>query len=410
VLRGRLFESVTLQLAVCSTPISIAVSESFLALALAARALRFLRGAEHLQLSRAFWFWTVWAGLEVGSYLLSPEPQKGWGEVRRLFLVASLFLVLPAGREERDRLETWKGIFLSSTLGAVFLIGDFIARFIQYRHEIFVGDDPTLYLRTGGLLNHWMVYATVEVTVVAGIVSFWWSYPGERRRWWPVVAVHALAIFLSLTRMLWISTLAILFVELVRRRSKWLLALPVALATLLALAPGPLRTRIGQSLQPDYYSNFERIEMLRVGWRMIKDYPLTGVGPGRVGDLYRQYVLPGEPIPAYRGHLHNNLVHLAAQFGIITAAAALMFVGVLLFDVLKTEKRAASRAEKWLSETALLALTGFLLAGCFDYTYGHSLGLIPLAFSLSPALVKNPASNRSGVSEEAGLGAGSSAH
>ena len=277
--------------------------------------------------------------------------------------------------------------FLSATLSSLFLIGDFVSRLFYYRRELAAGGDVGLYLRSGGLLNHWMVYGTVEILVVAGLLSFWSYYPEERRRWWPVIAINGIAILLSLTRMAWITCLALIGVELMWRRSKWIWALPLLPVILSAVAPGPIRARVTQSIKPGYYSNLERIEMLRVGWKMVEEHPLTGVGPGRIDKLYTSYLAPQDPVPAYHGHLHNNAVELAAEFGIPVTLAALLFIGVLFRDLLLISKAARSKEERFASRAAILALIGYTIGGLFEYTYGHSLGLILLSFAaLGPLL------------------------
>jgi O-antigen ligase len=151
------------------------------------------------------------------------------------------------------------------------------------------------------------------------------------------------------------------------------------------IAPQPVRYRAIESFQPDYYSNAERVQMLRVGWRMIREQPLFGVGPGRVDKLYTSYLAPGEPVPAYHGHLHNDAVHLAAQFGLPVLGASILFLAMLARDLLRAYQRASDRESRFLCSTALLGMAGFLLAGLTDYTYGHSLGLILFSFvSLAP--------------------------
>ena len=109
--------------------------------------------------------------------------------------------------------------------------------------------------------------------------------------------------------------------------------------------------------------------MLGVGARMIRQEPLTGVGPGRVDALYRSYLAPADPVPAYHGHLHNNLFQLAAQFGLPVALAAMLFVSVLVMHLRRQARVACDRDSQFLCRTALLGLTGFLAAGMFDYTY-----------------------------------------
>ena len=376
----------TLILGFWSVPISIAVSESFLSLALGVRILRFIRGQVRVQLPMCFWFWLVWAGSAFVVWTQSPEPGLGWSEIRHMLLIAVVFFVLPALRGTSDRLTVWKGILVTSAVSSLFLIGEFVWRAFYYHREISAGGDVGFYLRSGGLLHHWMVYGTVEILVVAGLLSFWTVYREERQRWWPVFAITVAAIVLSLTRMMWLTCLLMLLINLIWKRSRWLWALPLLPFAIYVLAPTAVRLRAVKSIDPAYYSNSERLQMLRVGWQMVRDHPLTGVGPGRIDKLYTSYLASQDPIPAYHGHLHNNVAQIAAQFGIPVTLTAFLFVAVLFRDLLKARKTASTRDDGFLAQTAILALTGFVFAGVFEYTYGHSLALILLCFAVLPIL------------------------
>jgi putative inorganic carbon (hco3(-)) transporter len=403
-LRKPLFEGVrngtiergALTLAIAAIPISIAVTESLLALALAVRLFRCLRGEVRAGVPRVFWLWLALAAAEIVAWLFSPLLRDGWGEIRHLLLVGSLFLVLPVFDNAFARANAWRALFLSSALGSLFLIGDFVSRLFDYHPEIQAGEDVSFYLRTGGLLNNWMVYGTVEILVVAGLLSFWFAYPEQRRRWWPVVGLNAVAVVLSLTRTVWVSTLLLMAIQLWWKRSRWLLVLPILPVAFYFLAPGVVRSRLNVSMHADYFSNAERIQMLKVGWRMVREHPWFGVGPGRVEKLYRSTLNPSDPVPAYHGHLHNNLVQLAAQFGIPVALVAILFALFLFQDLMRASGKAENHDEEFLCRAGLLALTGFLTAGLFDYTYGHSLALILVMFSvLSPLIPTAPKSKPS---------------
>lgn len=137
--------------------------------------------------------------------------------------------------------------------------------------------------------------------------------------------------------------------------------------------------------------------MLRVGWKMVKDSPFTGTGPGRVEGLYRAYLSPVDPVPSYYGHLHNNVVELAAEFGLPVVAAALAFVVALSNDLGKRWKAAIDREARFLCRISILGLIGFLAAGLFDYTYGHSLGLILVSFAVLTPLFPTSLSPQNGA-------------
>jgi O-antigen ligase len=384
-IRERPIDTLALGLSFCFVPISIAITEFFLTIAVLARLIAIARGRTNGYLPRVFWFWSAWAALEIASWLRSPEIRLGLGEMRHLLLLGTLFLTLPAIDRVDQRVMVWRGLFLTATVGSASLIVVFVARTMRYRHEISMASDSSFYLRTGGLLHHWMVYATVEILVFAALLEYWRFYP-EHRRWiFPVLAINSLAIVLSLTRMLWLCCLLLTGAHLLRVRSKWIWILPAFPLLLFSLAPGSVKSRLTTSLQPDYYSNAERVQMLRVGWAMVVEHPLLGVGAGRVEKLYPHYLSAGDSTPAYHGHLHNNILQLAAQFGVPVVVAMALFFTILIKDLLRACRRASNREAEFLSRASLAGITGFLTAGLVEYTYGHSLGLILLGFAaLSP--------------------------
>ena len=368
--------------ALCAVPLSIAVSEFFLAVALAACACDAVRRRSTFHMPRVFGVWLVWAAAEIVAWIHSPEHALGMGELRHLLLIAALFAILPVLKDASYRVRVWKVIFVTATIGSAAVILGFVTRLARYRQELAAGGDPGFYLRNGGLLHHWMIYATVEVIVFAALLEFRAAYP-ESRRWSnALVALNSAAILLSLTRSLWLACLVVLAAHLIWRRSRWVWLIPLAPVVVFWVAPSPLRARIAESFQPGYYSNAERVQMWHVGWRMIREEPLLGVGPGRVESLYTSYLEPGEPVPAYHGHLHNNALQLAAQFGVPALAAAMLFVGVLVGELTRAARLPADRAEVFLCRTGVMALAGFLLLGVTDYTYGHSLGLILISFAI----------------------------
>jgi len=373
-----------------AVPLSIAVTETLLSIALVMRVSDLLRG-RMLGIPRVCWLWLGWAGVEVVSWLCSQQPKAGWGEMRHLLLIASVFLVLPSLNFPGGRMAAWRGILITSTVGSAALLINTVVRMIHYRTEISAGGDAAFLLRNGGFLHHWMIYATVEVLVFGALLEFRFLYPEERRWATPAFCIHSVAALFSLTRILWIACFLLAGFHLRWRRSKWIFALPVVAIAGFLLAPGSVRSRVIDSSQADYYSNAERVQMWRVGWKMIREHPLVGVGAGRVEELYTSYLLKDNAVPAYHGHLHNNAIQLAAQFGLPVLGAALVWLAILLRDLYRRYRGAEDREERFLCRSALLGVVGFLVAGMTDYTYGHALGLILFSFvAVVPLLNARP--------------------
>src|SRR5690349_19782836 len=126
--RARPVDTLAVGAAPCAAPLSIAVRESFLAMALVGRIGSMALRQTGFIVPRVFWFWLLWAGLEIFAWLHSPQPAAGTGEIRHLLLIASLFAVLPALRCARFLCQVWQGIFLTATVGSLALIVSFIAK------------------------------------------------------------------------------------------------------------------------------------------------------------------------------------------------------------------------------------------------------------------------------------------
>ena len=69
----------------------------------------------------------------------------------------------------------------------------------------------------------------------------------------------------------------------------------------------------------------DRLSMWSAGAVMVSDRPFFGVGPGRIKEVYPVYRRPGF-VEASVGHLHDNLVNVAAETGVPSALAYLALV------------------------------------------------------------------------------------
>ena len=129
--------------------------------------------------------------------------------------------------------------------------------------------------------------------------------------------------------------------------------------------------------------------MIRSGLRIIKDDPLTGVGPDMVIQVYPHYRDPGA-VKQSQPHLHDVPLQIAAERGLPALAAWLWFIVVLLRDFWRKSRSSALRS---LPTAALAGVVAMLAAGMFEYNFGDSefLMLFLLLVTLPYAADRAPA-------------------
>jgi O-antigen ligase len=116
------------------------------------------------------------------------------------------------------------------------------------------------------------------------------------------------------------------------------------------------------------------VEIRAEGWRvaraMLHDHPLSGVGPGRYREEYRNYSTTGDS-----GHAYNIVLHEGAELGYLGLAAYL----AMWARVLRRSLRAAGRSA---AGVAALATHGMLVAFFLRSQSEHFLANLDASFRL----------------------------
>ncbi len=208
------------------------------------------------------------------------------------------------------------------------------------------------------------------------------------------ICVAGLLLTLSRTGLvaLAVCLLASLIVARGRRGSAAVVALVVAVATVGYFGfwgPPEARDRV-QSVESS-----GRLDLWTVGWRMVEDRPVAGVGAGNFPVVSARY-LRAEPGGLTRGDLiiedprtvHNMYLEVMAELGVIGFT---LFVAIILFAV-STAARAGRNfflrgdtSMDTLSRAVFIAQIGMLVAACFA-----SIQFLPqlwLLLALGPALL-----------------------
>ena len=304
----------------------------------------------------------LYALATLGSAAFSLNPVASFMDSKQLLLFLIVPIVCRLARGERAL--TVATIIIS--IGAASAIWGIVQfGILEYDH---------LGRRPQGWMSHYMTYAgllmVVSVVAVARVL-----FHAKDRTWSALVIPAVLvAIALTLTRSAWVGTCVGLSLLLVLKDFRLLAALPVLAALFFGFAPPQVTDRLYSTFDLQDPTNRDRLAMARTGVRMIQDYPLTGVGPNMVQEVYADY-RDANAVQITNPHLHNVPMQIAAERGLPALALWLWFV---LSVVVSSFRRLQTTTYKSLPAGGLAALAAMLAAGLFEYNFGDSEFLMML--------------------------------
>jgi O-antigen ligase len=251
----------------------------------------------------------------------------------------------------------------------------------QYAHG---GDD--LAHRIHATLSHYMTFS--GILLLASLFCLGVAFEGGRGRVAAAAIAMALAsvLLLTFTRNAYVGFFVAIGVYLAARRPRAAWLAPAAAVAAYAFSPAGIRARLLSTFDPSDPTNRDRIDMAVAGLRMIRDFPVFGLGLTLVKPYYPLYRVPGSlrfRVP----HLHDNLLQIGAESGLFAAAAYVAFVVAVAVRCVGLLRREEDPARRGIAAGALLALVGITAAGFFEYNFGDvevlmtTLVLVSLPFS-----------------------------
>jgi O-antigen ligase len=336
--------------------ISIAAADILLALCLLLWAASTVKRHERPGVPAFFWPLLAYAALTLIAALFSTDPRTSLIDSRQLLLL----LIVPAVyrlAEGRSALRVTNVIITVGALSA-------IAGIVQY--GIFEFD--SLGRRPQGAMGHYMTYSgLLMLVIVMGAARLLFR---TTDRAWTALVMPALlvALGLTLTRSAWVGAFVGLAVLFSLRDLRMLAVLPIVAAVFVALAPATVTDRVYSMFDVNDPSNRDRVAMARSGVRMVRENPLTGVGPNMVPRVYPEY-RDSSAVNESNPHLHNVPLQIAAERGLLALAAWLWFLVVAIRGLWQSFRRTEMPS---LPAAALAAMAAMLAAGLFEYNFGDS--------------------------------------
>lgn len=197
---------------------------------------------------------------------------------------------------------------------------------------------------------------------------------------WGCSIFSIVVLFLTQTRGAWIAffgTVIVLVLLEVRYRKVCLVGLIVLLmACMTAFHEYPeYYTRAGQTLDPQFQSNTERVLMWKAAVQIFADHPIVGIGQDEFGLVYnRDYISPQakeRPVDpnnprSGHGHPHNNLLKVLSERGLVGIAGFLLVHGFVLLQLYRAFRRAKNPNAYMFAFAAILVFVGVQMEGLTD--------------------------------------------
>jgi Lipid A core - O-antigen ligase and related enzymes len=220
--------------------------------------------------------------------------------------------------------------------------------------------------RITGPASHVMTLSGLLLPVALTYIVLW-IYDARNLALIAGGVVTNLALLITFTRSAWLGWIVAIVVLLVLKWPKALAwAVPVAILAI-SFAPLPLFSRVISSFDTRQSSNLDRIRMAEAGLEIVKDYPVFGVGPANVKEaypLYRKHDAPRFRIP----HLHNNVIQLLAERGVLALVAYLMLQWLFLRECIRAWGGPATK----YAEIGVVVAVGLAAAGLFEFNFGDT--------------------------------------
>lgn len=358
---------------VAAMQLSIAAAQILLALAALTWLVSHVARGERLHAPAFFWPLLAYAGLTLLSAGFSGDPRVSFTDCKQLVLLMLVPLTYDLARGARA----------NSVLSIVLTIGAASAfvGIVQYAVLNFDG----LGRRPQGTLSHWMTYSGTLMLVICGATAR--LLYGQSGRLWAAFVLPALlvALSLTLTRGAWVGVAMGLAVLLLTKDFRLLALIPIVLVTGVLLAPPEMISRFNSIFDPKDLTSRDRIAMLEAGVAIVKDHPLTGVGPDQIERVYPRYRVPDAVKPT-NPHLHNVPMQIAAERGLPALAAWLWFVASVFAGLWTLLRKARNKS---LAAAALGGMVAMLAAGLTEYNFGDSEFLMLLLVMITLPFAAN---------------------
>jgi O-antigen ligase len=353
--------------------VSIAVAQILLTIATLLWIAVIVKNHERFEVPKMFWPLAAYGVMTLVASVFSVDPRVSLVDSKQLVLLVIVPLTYRFFKGRRALLAT-DVIITVGALSAAYGI-------VQY----LILNYDNLGRRPQGTMGLYMTYSGLLMLVTCAAVSR--VMFATHHRVWAALVLPALllALAFTLTRSAWVGVTVGLAILFILRDLRLLALIPIVFAAFVFVAPANLTARVYSTINIKDPSNADRLAMAKSGWHIIKDDPLTGVGPDMIKEVYPHYRVEGA-VNQMNPHLHNVPLQIAAERGVPALIVWIWFIVTLARDFWRRRRL----EQPSLSNAGLAAIGAMLAAGLFEYNFGDSeflmlfLVLVTLPYAYRP--------------------------
>ena len=301
----------------------------------------------------------AFTAMAVGSYVLMVTPFDWHAMVGNIFTELIFFIAASILIDSRQRLENSILVLVASIgLASLYLIKEWAVAVPVYG----------LFYRPGSVAGDPNVFSASAVTVLPIMVAFTFGGNGWKRVFCGLCLLLTMfAILLASSRGAFIALVVLLLLQMrdARHRGKFIVIAIVIVALFMASPISPL-DRLLHPTQGDIDSSNIRLELWSIGFRIVADHPVFGVGLWQFAPYMRKYMPAGVDLEF--NVPHNTYLQVAVELGLVGLALflAMFFFTLLNLSRLRKAARRSGDALMYSLSTAIgNGLVGFGIAVLF---------------------------------------------
>lgn len=194
--------------------------------------------------------------------------------------------------------------------------------------------------------------------------------------WLTASAVTLAAIIFSYSRGAWLAIAAGTPVLFIVKKKKIIRVRYVVIAIILIaggmFAHPQLRERVLSLDAGSRDSIKTRISLWKTGIIILRDYPLFGIGPANLKQVYDRYRQPDIPDKRTWSELHNQYLHIAAERGMAGISVYLWFLAAALAMLYYSWKSRMYSPDGQLAAAGLACFAGFVVMSLTENAFFDS--------------------------------------